>query len=702
MPGSSPHSDPAQRTALARLFEPASIAVVGGEVAAEVIRQCRRIGYAGTIWPVNPGRSHIEGLPAYARIEDLPGAPDAAFVAVPREAAIEVVAALALRGAGGAVCYASGYAELDAAGAALQQRLVASAGAMALLGPNCYGLINYLDGCALWPDHLGGTRVERGVAIITQSGNIALNLTMQRHHLPLAYMISLGNQAVTRVHECIEALLDDPRVTAIGLHLEGLGDVPAFAAAACAALRRGRPLVVLKSGASEMGAQLAASHTRSLAGSDVLYRALFERYGVARVDDLAELLETLKLLHVTGPLPGTRVGSLSCSGGDAALVADLGQARGLQFPRLPEAAARGLAGVLGPHVPIHNPLDYHTYIWGDRPALQACFGAMMAARHDLTLLVLDFPLAGPGPLPGWDEVVEAYLGAHRVHGGAAVLVSSMAELLPEAAAQRLLAAGIAPLQGLREATVAIAAAAGVGRRRAAGAAALPLPAPRALRPGPVVQLDEVAAKAWLQRHGLRIPAGAVVVDREQAVLAADAIGYPVVLKGVDAALAHKTEAGAVRLGLGGAPALRRAFEQLEGRFARQLVERMIDDGLAEWIVGVTRDEQFGLSMTIGAGGILVELLADTVTLLLPATREELAAAMRRLRCFALIDGYRGRPRADAGPLLDALAAIAAFAQAHAERLVELDVNPLLVAPGAVTALDALIRWVEEGPAAPAP
>jgi acetyl-CoA synthetase len=690
-----------QATRLERLLKPASIAVVGGEVAAEVIRQCRKIGFGGALWPVNGGRSQIEGLATFASIEDLPAAPDAAFIAVRREETIKVVAALARRGAAGAVCYASGFAEVGGEGIVLQQQLVQAAGEMALLGPNCYGAINYLDGCALWPDHLGGERVERGVAIVTQSGNIALNLTMQRHHVPIAYMIAIGNKAVSDVHDCIAALLNDTRVTAIGIHLEGLSDVRAFSVVARAALARSVPIVVLKAGSSEMGAQLTASHTRSLAGPDVLYTALFERFGVGRVNDLGELLEALKLLHVCGALPGSRVASLSCSGGDASLVADLGQDHGLRFPSLDAGVTGALACTLGPLVPIHNPLDYQTFIWGDEPALRACFLAMMGAQVDVCLLVLDFPHAGDGPVVGWDEVLNAFIEAHRLRPLPAVLVSSMAELMPGHVARRLLAAGIAPMQGLREAAVAISAAARIGARRAALERVDILPRPLALRDGLPFQLDEVAAKAALAQFGLRIPPGAQVDDAEQAVSAAEAIGYPVVLKAVCGQLAHKTEQGGVKLNLFGTAAVRAAVEQLRYRFERFLVERMITDGLAELIVGVTRDAQFGLSLTLGAGGILVELLSDTVTILLPVSRVEIALALARLRCFALLDGYRGRPKASLESVVDAVAAVAAFAHANADRLVELEVNPLIVSAREVVAADALIRMVAAAVPAPA-
>ena len=684
--------EPDRLARLGRMLNPATVAVAGGEVAAELIRQCRKIGFRGQIWPIHPRKAQIEGILTFPTVDALPAAPDAAFIAVRREETIEMVAALARRGAAGAVCYASGFAEVGGEGIELQNRLVEAAGDMALLGPNCYGAINYLDGCALWPDRLGGGRVERGVAILTQSGNIALNLTMHRRHLPIAFVIVVGNRAVSDIHDCVAALLNDDRVTAIGLHLEGLTDVPAFSQVARAALVKGVPLVVLKAGSSDLGAQLAASHTSSLAGPEVLYAALFDRFGVARVDDPCEFLETLKLLHACGSLKGNRVGSLSCSGGDASLIADLGHSHGLDFPKLSPEVAAALTAVLGPRVPISNPLDYHTYIWGDEQALTDCFGAMMGADHDASVVVLDFPASDDGIVDGWEQVLSAFIAAHHRRGRPAIMVSSMPELMPPDAAQRLLSAGIAPMQGLRETVVAIAASARIGARQREARQVDPLARPVPLR-GPTALLDEIASKAVLKAFGLGIPSFGQAANADEAVSAAEAIGFPVVVKAVSASLAHKTEQDAVKLNLANAEQVREAVRTLSRRFDRFLVERMITGALAELIVGVTRDSQFGLSLTAGAGGIWVELLSDSATLLLPATRRDIDRALRGLRCFALLDGYRGRPRANVDQIVDAIEAIASFAQAHADRLQELDVNPLIVTAQEVTAADVLIRMV---------
>ena len=223
---------PTQR--LQRLFSPRHIAVFGGNAAAEVVRQCRKLGFSGNIWPVHPSRSEVAGLPCYPSVQSLPEAPDASFVAVPAHATVEVVRALAQRGSGGAICYASGFAEVGPAGAALQRDLVQAAGDMALVGPNCYGLLNYLDGVALWPDQHGGNRLERGVAIVTQSGNIGLNLTMQRRALPLAYLVTVGNKAGDSLDAIVATLLQDPRVSAIGLPATSMPNWAARITGGCA------------------------------------------------------------------------------------------------------------------------------------------------------------------------------------------------------------------------------------------------------------------------------------------------------------------------------------------------------------------------------------------------------------------------------------------------------------------------------------
>ena len=436
------------RSQLQRLLAPNSLVVVGGRAAEVAVRQCRDIGYDGQIWAVHPTRESLGGLPCFADLSQLPGVPDAAFVTVSREGTVKVVAELAALGVGGVVCHASGFAEDSEYGAALQRDLVTAAGDLALIGPNCLGFVNYLDGVALWPEQQGGSRVETGVAVITQSGNIAENLTMQRRSLPIAQLVTIGNSAVTGVVDLIEAMLSDSRITAIGLYLETVPDVAAFSRVAIEALRRRVPIVALKSGSSELGARITLSHTSSLAGSDALVSALFQRLGIARVRDVETFLETLKFLHVLGAVPGGRIASASCSGGEAAHVADLAHATGLTLPDFSVATQTRLQAVLGDRVSVRNPLDYHTYIWGDLDALTECFAAFLDTDVDCHLLMLDFPRADRCDISEFQTTIAAFQAAQTQTGARACVVASLPEAMPEAVGHALASAGIAPMQGI--------------------------------------------------------------------------------------------------------------------------------------------------------------------------------------------------------------------------------------------------------------
>jgi acyl-CoA synthetase (NDP forming) len=680
-------------------LRPRSIALLGGRPAAEAIRQLDRIGFDGQVWPIHPSHDRIEGRQAFRSIADLPTPPDAAFLAVNRHLTVESVAALAHRGAGGAVAYASGFSEAGTGGVDLQTRLAAAAGAMAVLGPNCYGFINYLDGVLLWPDQHGGRRVARGVAIITQSGNIGLNLTMQRRGLPIGYLVTLGNQAAIGVSDMIEALLDDTRVTAIGLHIEGIDDPVAFARAAGLARQRGVPVVALKAGRSAAGAKLTVSHTASLAGADDVVDAFLRRVGVVRVHSIPVLLESLKILHLFGPLAGRDIASMSCSGGEAALIADAVAGSALNCRPLDAAQTARVAATLPALVTISNPLDYHTFSWGDEAALTGTFAAMMAAGYDLTMLILDFPRRDRCADQDWDTSVRAIIAAVARTGTRAAVVASLPEALPEARAEALMAAGVVPLCGLDEALAAIEAAAAAGEL-ARRPERVFITAPP-IANGVPTTLSEWQAKRALAARGLAVPEGRLVASPEQAAATAAGLGFPVVVKAAGSHIAHKTEMGAVKLDLRDRAAVAAAVAELQGMSDALLVERMVTDTVAELIVGVARDPLFGPYLVIGSGGMLTELVGDTRLLLIPAAAEEITTAIRSLKVAKLLDGYRGRPRGDLAAAVDAVLAIQAFAMDHGALLLELDVNPLMVRPagqGAVAA-DALIRLVKQTSAA---
>ncbi|WP_444666251.1 acetate--CoA ligase family protein [Cereibacter changlensis] len=658
---------------LSRLLRPRSIAVLGSVWAENVIAQCARMDFAGPVWPVHPTKASIGGLPAYARLADLPSAPDATFIGVNRHATLDVVAELAAMGAGGAICFASGWTE--AGEPELQGRLVAAAGGMPILGPNCYGVINYLDGALLWPDQHGGQPVARGVALLSQSSNIVINLTMQARGLPVAYVACLGNAAQVGLAELAGALLADERVTALGMYVEGIDDAPELAALAGAARAAGKGIVCLKSGKTELARTAAASHTASLAGGGAASSAFLRQAGIAEVDTLSELLETLKILHVHGPGLGRRLCSLSCSGGEAGLVADLAAPFGLEMPPPSEAQRARLGEILGPIVTIANPLDYHTFIWGDGPRTTEVFTTMLAG-YDAGIFVIDPPRGDRCDASSFEPALQAIVAAAKATGKPAFPVASLPENFGEARAAAMLAEGIVPLMGLEAALGAL--------RAASTPAGLAGWRPEAtLAEAGTRLLDEAEAKALLARAGIAVPHGVQAVSLAALGPLAEGLARPLALKGLG--FAHKTEAGAVRLGV-------QALDdepEMPGATG-YLAEEMVTGGLVEMLVGLQRDPVYGLTLTLGMGGVTAELLADTVTLVAPVTAAEIEAALRRLRLWPLLDGYRGRARPDVVALVEAVLALQALMRARPD-LREIEINPLILRASGAVAVDALIR-----------
>ena len=677
---------------LERLLRPKSIAAIGGLQASRVVEQCQLMGFDGDIWPVHPTKSEVGGLPAYASVEDLPAAPDAAYVAVNRHLTVDVVKSLNAIGAGGAVCYASGFREADETGAQLQAELIAAAGDMPIVGPNCYGLINYADGALLWPDQQGGQRLadgKTGVAIITQSSNIAVNFTMQRRGLPLAYILTVGNQAQVGMSDLASCVLDDPRVSALGLYIEGFDSIPAMEALAKRARKLGKPVLVFKVGASEQAQAVTLSHTASLAGSQAAASAFLKRYGFGQANSIPVFLETLKLLHVHGPLRGYRISSMSCSGGEASIMADTAVGKKVYFPSLDEAQKKPVQEALGPLVTISNPLDYHTYCWGNREVMTAAYSAMVGNGFDMNFLVLDFPHAERCDDWEWIIAVEAFEAALKANNAKGALAVSMSENIPESYTEAFIERGIVSLYGFEEAMQATEIAADIGTAWQ-NEHAKPVLEPLAIQPVNKITLDESSAKQKLAEFKVPVPLACVVMSAKDAVKNADEIGYPLVLKALG--IAHKTEVNAVRLNLKSAEAVTEAASSLLELSDRLYLEAMVEDVIAELIVGVTHDVQFGLVMTIGSGGILVEIMKDSHTLVIPATRNQIETVLSQLKSSPLLAGYRGKPKADINAAVDAIMAIQQYAISTSNQLLELDVNPLLLCADGkgVFAADALI------------
>ncbi|MFN0193242.1 MAG: acetate--CoA ligase family protein [Aestuariivirga sp.] len=689
-----------RRVNLQRLMKPRHVTVVGGRDVETVAGECARIGFNGPFWPVNPKRSHIGGHICYPTVEQLPEAPDAVFLAVPKEAAIETLAKLNAMGAGGVICYTAGFGETGKDGAQAESRLVEAAGDMALVGPNCYGVINYVDRVALWPFAHGGTCPGYGAAIITQSGMLSSDFTMSQRSLPLAYMVSAGNQTVVRLEDFIDVLCDRDEVRAFGLHIEGLKDVARFERAALKSLERGKPIVAFKTGTSRLGSKLTISHTGSLSGTEELYDALFDRLGIIRAASPVQMLETVKLLTICGAPKGNRLAGLTCSGGGATMLADYAELNGLDFPVPAVVTAQKLRELLPETATVTNPLDYTTPIWGMPEKTRPAFETMFSDGYDAAVIVQDYPAAGLDESKVYyRNDTESFIAAAMQHGLPACVCSTLPENLDAETREFLVANDVAPMQGIQECATALGQGAWYSRRRTDVLANRPSALITAPTLGPNRLLDEAEAKALLRLAAIAVPDGRVA-DGDNAAKAAQELGFPVALKMMSPQLPHKTEAGAVRLGLrSGAEvvdaitAMRTAVrtykpEALTDRF---LVERMSAPPVAEILLSVRRDPQFGFAMTIASGGVLVELLADATTLLLPAVDRDFERALSRLKISRLLDGYRGKPAGDRRALLDTIQRIAHFAVDPKNAVAEIEINPIFVHPQGVCAVDVLLQ-----------
>ena len=670
---------------LSRLLQPNAIAVFGGMWAENVIAQCQIMGFKGKIWPVHPRHNNIAGVNCYASVDDLPGVPDAAFLGINREAVIDVTRALALKGCGGAVCFASGFAE--AGYYDLQNDLIQAAGDMPLLGPNCYGFINYLDGALLWPDQHGGTRCNRGVAIVSQSSNIAINIGMQARGLPIGYVACVGNQAQTSLTEITGELLNDERINAAGLYIEGIDHPAKFAIMAQQARHHGKYIVAIKSGKTQASQQAAGAHTAALAGNSAASSAFLKQCGVIEVNTLEDLIETLKLLHLFGPLGGNRISAMCCSGGEAGLLADNSASLNLQWPDIPSPKKTALAEQLGPLVYLANPLDYHTFIWGDIPAMTDCFASMMGDWVDLSCLVIDFPRTDRCSLEAWMPAVTALKQAAARTGTKAALIASLGENMPDSIATNLTSDGVAPLCGFQTGLSAIARIAALeyfGKQPAAW-----IPYPGVVQNYATMVLDEAASKKVLQKVGVEVPAGITVHNPATLIDHIISVGLsaPFALKGLGAL--HKSEKGLVALGLELEALPKRAAEMRDAQ--GYLVEEMVAPAIVELLVGLQRDPQYGICLTIGCGGILAELLHDIQNLLLPVDKTKIKDALDRLQFAPLLHGFRGQNVADIDAAVDHIFVLCRLITRDTT-IAAIEINPLMLGKlgeGAIAA-DALI------------
>ncbi|KIC12170.1 hypothetical protein RA19_02680 [Leisingera sp. ANG-M1] len=694
---------------LKRMLNPARVAWFGGGGIAPAIDYMKANGFAGEAIAVNPKRAEIAGLPCVPSAADLPWAPDVAVLVIPKEAVIETVRALSEQGCGGVVCITSGFSE-SADGVARQTEMIEAAGEMPVIGPNCPGIANFLDGNAFMMDHFGNHSPGKGVAVISNGGAYLSDLGCADRSQPIAYMIGLGNQAMVSVADMLDAVLDDARVTAVNVYFEGIADVGKLSQAAAKAAGKGIPVVAIKGGRSEAGTRAAQSHTASLSGDAAVASALFRRFGWIEVTTPSEAIETVKMLNFT-PIPkGLKTGFITSSGSYAVLGGDIAEKAGLQMVPPSAEVAPAIDAALPAYVGPANPLDIsdaHGWPQGDQLPIYQAFAQ---DDYDLFAQVMCYP-----PESGWDmSTWDATTGALAEAKGnrPAAFVNTLAEALPREARDRMIASGMAPLQGIEDGLRAVAHAARYGKSRVdLNPEVMILNAESSARPGggeaqrpprggragrcladlPGGTLSEAEAKLWLAEAGLDVPRQWLV----HGPGGLPEIPCTCAVKAIVPGLLHKTEAGAVALNI--APEdLSAAISAMAERLAEQnleaegfLIEEMIQDPVGELLVGIRHVPGIGLTLTLAIGGIAVELMQDTATLILPAPRADIEAALRGLKLAPLILGYRGRPAADLAAALNAIEALCAFAAEHPE-IAELEVNPLLLTQTRAVIADAVL------------
>ncbi|MER7482449.1 acetate--CoA ligase family protein [Streptomyces sp. NPDC126510] len=685
---------------LDRFFRPRSVAVIGasdaeGRPNTGITRQladwAERVG--ARLHPVHPSRAAVFGIPCFPSVADLPEPVDLAVVLVGDP--LPVIEELAEAKARFAVVFASGFAETGPEGEAAQRRLAAAVerSGLRLLGPN-----TNLNAFERFRDDLQGP----AIALITQSGHQGRPVfALQELGIRLSHWAPTGNEADLDSADFLSYFAEQPEVGAIACYLEGLKDGRSFLLAADRAARRGVPVVAVKVGRTETGARTAASHTGKLTGADAVVDAALRQYGVIRVDGLDELQDTAALLARARPPRADGVVVYSISGGTGAHVADLATEAGLSLPVLSEAKQAELHQWIPEYLSVANPVDNGGHPVGDERG-RKIIDAILA---DPAVGVLICPVTGPFP-PLSDRLVRDLVDAAEQTDKLVCVVWGSPVGTESAYREALLGSSrVATFRTVGNCLTAVRAH--LAHHRFTTGYRSPFDeAPRTPSPSyrkaqalmqPGRQLSEHAAKQLLRAYGIRVPREQLVTSAAAAVRAAGLVGYPVVMKASGARIAHKTELGLVKIGLTSASQVRDAYRELTD-IARYedvaldgvLVCQMVEQGV-EMVVGVAHDDLFGPTVTVGLGGVLVEVLRDTAVGVPPFGEEQARDMLAGLRGRALLDGVRGRPPADLDALVEVVLRVQRMALELGDRLAELEINPLMVLPhgqGAV-ALDAL-------------
>ncbi len=689
---------------LAALFNPHSVAVIGAstdpiKIGGRPISFLKDNGYTGRILPVNPKAKEIQGLPVFPSIGDVDGSVDLAICAVPGEAAMATLQACAKKGVRSVVMFSAGFAEVSEEGRIEQDKMAAFAreAGIRLMGPNCMGVANIHSGMIasfhpafMFPQPKGGR-----IALVSQSGAFGgLCMQMARERgIGFAYMITTGNEADVQATDALAYLANDPDVGVIMLYLEGCRDGARMIEALEIARRNNKPVVAIKLGRTDAGAKAAQSHTAALAGSDSVFEAVFKQYGVYRAYNIEEFFDVGVATSI-GCMPrNNKVGLVTVSGGVGVLMADDAAARGLDVEELP-ASAQAKFKKLVPFAGVNNPLDVTGQIMNDRTLLEQAANLVLSESDYGSLVCFQGASSAMPEIAA--EQLAVWLRVKKRYPDRLICISGL--LAPDYI-KAIEAGGMPTSRDPTHSLRAIAALNGF-----ATAFARPFSVPKvglAKNRLPVGNLNEIEAMKVLADAGLPVIEERLATTADEAAAAAEAIGFPVVMKVVSRDILHKSDIGGVKLRLADAKAVRAAFADIMSSVAKAmpsakldgcLVAPMLGGGGVETIIGVTDDPVFGPVVMFGLGGINVEVLHDVAFRVAPFDEDEAHRMMREIRSYKVLEGVRGAPPCDVDALAKALAAVSRFAAAHRDQIASLEANPVVVRPkgqGAI-ALDAVV------------
>jgi acetyl-CoA synthetase len=692
---------------LSRLLAPRSIAVVGasgrpGTYGNQAVANLVANRFPGAVFGVHPTAATVHGVPCVPRLADLPTAPDAVVVATPAATVADLLAEAGDIGAGGAVVFAAGFGETpDGRPAQARLRETALRYGLPVCGPNGNGVVSVVARAPMWGDACTVGR-PGPVALISQSGNVAVNALASTRALRLHTVVSCGNQAVLDAADYLDTVAGFPDVRAVALYLEADGDGAKLVRALARCAERDVRVVVLKAGTSPLGAGAAASHTGSVAGDARVLRAVVEEAGGVWAHHPHELLELAKALGYARPAPRPGTVVVTCSGGDAAIAADEAHRLGVPLPPLADRTVTALRAVLPANATVANPLDYTAVMFGDVAAtadLVAHAGADPAAGS--VLVYYDRPAdLDPAAAVSWDDALAGVIAGAKRSAAPVLVASTLPELMPGPVADLLVDAGVVPVAGLREGVrcAGVLHHPGVdpARLRAIASAA-----DGAARTGTAAATDPAAgwvsehdAKVLLRAAGIRTPPGHLVADADAAVAAARSLGGPVAMKLSAPDLRHKSDSGAVRLDVHGDGEVRAAFGHLRALPGRGgtpvLVEAMCPPGM-ELMIAVRRDGLVPV-LVVALGGVWVEVLDDVVLVPLPVDLATVRDRLLRLRAAPLLAGRRGHP-GGLDAVCDLAVRLADLARDAGLALIEL--NPVIVGTdgetSTATAVDAVAR-----------